>query len=1314
MKLRNISEQRWKILPHPLTNLLLWLFILSGSSGAVFGQCDLACNGGNPDAPLMVPVNDTCEIDLIPESVLETPMICPGDKVLTVRDTFSNIIVSDTNFVNFDPSLYSGQVLRVTVTDVNTGIFCNSFIIPADTTPPQIICTTDTISCIMDTSAVVLGFPDIQDNCTLSDSLSLSYEDTYIDFGCTGSDVGRLERVWTVMDADSNSNSCTQNIYIDRADLNDVDFPLDTVLSCDVTELNLNVTGQPELFGIIIENTNTCGLTVTYVDDTVSICNDIEHQILRTWTVMETCTGVTATDLQIISVVDTVAPVITCPGPITTSTSLGTCYGTVSLPEPDVIDNCDADATYYVNTSYGQFGLGPHPFVPVGTHSVQYNSVDACGNTSICTTTLNVIDQEAPYAVCEEGTVVSIPSIGYAKVFAYTFDAGSNDNCASELYFKARRMLTGACDQLDGDDSPLPGYQEWFDDELWFCCEEVGETIQVLFRVYEIDPGDGPVVPTRELPGGDLYGHFTECMIEINVQDKIAPVLQCPEDTTINCTDDYSDLTQFGSPVISDNCAFLTDSLEEVSIESCGIGVITRTFFAADPSGNTADCMQLIQVANTNPFSEDNIIWPEEYEIDVCGAATDPDDLPAGFNEPTFINVGCADIGVNHEDEFFDIAFPGCYKILRHWVVVDWCVFDPENPGAGGRFTNTQIIKVEDNIKPVLDCPEDVVKAVTDDCVSATINLDEVTSIDCNANVLITNDAPQAFSNGPDASGIYPLGTTTVKFFASDRCGNVSSCEVNITVEDQAAPSPVCIVGLSINLAMMDGEPMVNLTASSFDGGSHDNCTLDDDLIRTIRVANTGQPDEAPTTSVLTFACEDIGTKVIEFWVSDQLGNSAYCVTEVAIQDNSGICPQQVAGAMITGDVTTEMGAEVEEVMIEMMNTNAMMAYTGADGFFEILDVPIGENYSLRAKRDNDPLNGISTFDLILISRHILGVNSLGSPYKLIAADVNRSGNISTLDLISLRKLILGVEASLPNNTSWRFIPADYIFPNPNNPFALPFPEKVDIYDLAEDYVEVNFVAVKVGDVDNSASPNNLLDIEGRSFAGALELNVTEQELKAGQEITLSFTSDQLEHLLGYQFSLGFDTELLDYIELTPGTIEGMGEDNFNLSQAEDGLIKTSWSIGKTMSEVEDNTLFTLSLKAKVPLESLQGLVYISQEEMAVEAYREDGTFMDIGLKFNKLTLTSAQRALDFEVYQNHPNPFREETTIGFDLPESGQTVLNVFDLKGQVVYHSEAYFEKGYNEVKVSSTDLGNSGIYYYQVGTKGHSTTKKMILVQ
>lgn len=73
------------------------------------------------------------------------------------------------------------------------------------------------------------------------------------------------------------------------------------------------------------------------------------------------------------------------------------------------------------------------------------------------------------------------------------------------------------------------------------------------------------------------------------------------------------------------------------------------------------------------------------------------------------------------------------------------------------------------------------------------------------------------------------------------------------------------------------------------------------------------------------------------------------------------------------------------------------------DGLFEFpmpyLTVPT----SPLRREDNDPLNGVSTYDLSLITKHILGLAPFSSPYKLIAADVNNSRSVTTLDVIQLR-----------------------------------------------------------------------------------------------------------------------------------------------------------------------------------------------------------------------------------------------------------------------------------------------------------------------
>lgn len=75
------------------------------------------------------------------------------------------------------------------------------------------------------------------------------------------------------------------------------------------------------------------------------------------------------------------------------------------------------------------------------------------------------------------------------------------------------------------------------------------------------------------------------------------------------------------------------------------------------------------------------------------------------------------------------------------------------------------------------------------------------------------------------------------------------------------------------------------------------------------------------------------------------------------------------------------------------------------------------------------PSNGVTTWDLVLISRHILGVQLLGSPYKIIAADANANQSVTTLDMVAIRKIILQLESEFPDNTSWRFVDKDFVFP---------------------------------------------------------------------------------------------------------------------------------------------------------------------------------------------------------------------------------------------------------------------------------------------
>ncbi|NUN99355.1 MAG: HYR domain-containing protein [Saprospiraceae bacterium] len=1297
----------------PRRGFLLWALLpllgMLASHGAQ-AQCTLVCNGASQANPNQVAINQNCEVTLVPDVILESPQSCPGDKILTVRDNANAVIVRDTNIVTFDASAYVDQVLSVTVQDIATTIFCVGFIRTVDNLDPQIICENKIVTCFDSIQPQVLGYPDVSDNC--DSEVVLSFLEEVEEQDCLSPNVRVITRFWTATDNSGNTAECIQTITVARPSLDSIQFPADTLLSCENAVVTPAVTGQPTLFGNPVSSGELCDFIMTVSEDTIPLCSSIEFQYLRIWTILDQCSGFSVADTQSIVIQDTLGPKIELPANITVSALPGQCHATVTLPDPiSVRDTCDNTPEYFISTSYGAVGPGPHPLVPVGQHTIQYTAIDTCGNTSLKTLTLNVLDSQPPTAVCNEALNVAIPSLGIGRVFAQAFNEGSSDNCAQTVYVKVRRADIGMCNGQGGDDSPtIIGFQEWFDDDVYFCCEDVNATSTLVhLRVYEINPGPGPVDPARELPGGDLFGHFTQCISQVTVQDQLPPMfVDCPENETISCTYDYSDLSVFGSPSVIENCGLVTlDSMETIAVNECGFGTITRTFIATDGSGNIATCMQTITVTNELPLGENEIDWPDNYTTDICGASTDPDDLPEGFDVPAISEVGCGNISYTFQDDLFTTSYPSCYRILRKWTVIDWCFYDPNNPDIG-RYTYTQTIKVEDNDAPVVNCPANITVAVNAGCTTAAVTIPPVTGSDCTANLLISNDSPHANSSGANASGNYPLGTTVVKYNVSDRCGNVTTCSVTITVKDNTPPAPVCIVGLSVNLANTNGQIQASINAAAFNGGTSDNCTSASQLSYKIRRVG----DTAPPAASLHFTCDDLGTQPVEFWATDEQGNSAYCVTYLAVQDNNEICPFNTPTAMIAGSITTEGGEEVEAVEVVMSGGNSQQSMTGGDGFYQFNGIAAGLDYTVLPQRNNDPLNGVSTIDLILISKHILGIQKLNSPYKIIAADADRSGSISTLDIIILRRLILGLIDQFPgNSTSWRFVRANFTFPNPLNPFAGFFPELYNLNDLNSNMTNADFIAIKIGDVNASAIPNSFMELDQRADNGALTIKTLNLPVATGETFTVEIWADDMSRITGYQFGLAFDPEKLDFVSATTGDLPNMSADG-NFGNAP-GVVTTSWNDNTENTATGRQVLFQLSFVAKTS-GMLKDLLKISPDRIRAESYATDGATMSVVMDFVENPSANETAQAIPELYQNRPNPFDQSTTIAFYLPQSGEARLAVFDMAGKAVYDHTAFYDKGYHEILIDRTDLIASGVYYYQLEVGGLKTTKKMVFAE
>ena len=73
---------------------------------------------------------------------------------------------------------------------------------------------------------------------------------------------------------------------------------------------------------------------------------------------------------------------------------------------------------------------------------------------------------------------------------------------------------------------------------------------------------------------------------------------------------------------------------------------------------------------------------------------------------------------------------------------------------------------------------------------------------------------------------------------------------------------------------------------------------------------------------------------------------------------------------------------------------------------------------------------------------------------------------------MDLRKLVLGINSQFPNGMkSWRFIPTNFFFSNPLEPFVPQISSYIQTPPLLENITDAHFKGLKTGDTNNSAMP---------------------------------------------------------------------------------------------------------------------------------------------------------------------------------------------------------------------------------------------------
>lgn len=766
----------------------------------------------------------------------------------------------------------------------------------------------------------------------------------------------------------------------------------------------------------------------------------------------------------------------------------------------------------------------------------------------------------------------------------------------------------------------------------------------------------------------------------------------------------------------------------------CGIGNIERVFNLYDASGNLVDaCEQVIQLKPEKPFDFETIVKPIDTTIMACGLPEAYGPEVTGF--PQIVEGQCDLVGFNYNDQVFlfneyDENNPACFKIIRTWQFIDWCSFEGDDGQPYPMPPYEQIIKVRDQEAPeiLFSCEERSECSYDPDCATGYIELLKTAVDGCTgsdhlrwqAEVFIDTKSSDnvvdtiftGVGNLANASAHYPVGKHLVVWKFWDRCGNIAKCNQEFVIKNCKAAAPYCIDGLVVDLMPVDnngdGEPdegMVELWASDFDLGSTHPCgypvilSFSEDIHETNRTFDCRH--ERRTVDVTIYSSVIVGEGAHADTVQ------SFCITTLKVQDNNRACRGNLEGesedvALISGLIQTELSQSLESAEVNLEGSELAASMTDAEGFYAFGEMPIGGTYVVAPKKDDDHINGVSTLDLVMIQKHILGIELLDGPFKKIAADVNKDQYISASDLVELRKLILGNIDEFDDNSSWRFIDEEYEFLDRNNPLNELFAEEYDIPTLSEN-MDIDFTAVKVGDVNNSVALANYASTEVRS-SNTLELAATSTQI--GDEVRIPLTITELESISGLQFTLEYDMNELSFQNIEGGKLE-IASENIGLVNATRGLITFSWNSAEINEFNSSDVLVTLVFNGNS--DNLSDNIRINSRITSAEAYNANNEIMSVTLDINESTSSLYGYGLD----QNIPNPFTDATVISFSLPDAMNAKISIHDVTGKLVREYNGAYNAGINRIEVSRSDLQVNGVLYYTLTAGEFSATERMVIL-
>jgi hypothetical protein len=230
-----------------------------------------------------------------------------------------------------------------------------------------------------------------------------------------------------------------------------------------------------------------------------------------------------------------------------------------------------------------------------------------------------------------------------------------------------------------------------------------------------------------------------------------------------------------------------------------------------------------------------------------------------------------------------------------------------------------------------------------------------------------------------------------------------------------------------------------------------------------------------------------------------------------------------------------------------------------------------------------------------------------------------------------------------------------------------------------------------------------------------MSLSLGSERVLAGQTISLDIEMSNVQALTVFGLALNYDPDRFEFLEVVAADEDLLqttgGDTPLLLSKVRPGELKIANAVVNGSAVSGEGSILTLTFKVLGEFED-QARFEIA-EGIVFDPESHSNPVVTLGVLQVESTPT------EFTLLQNYPNPFNPETTIKYNLAESGDVHLRIYNIVGQVVRTlvSERQSAGRYQMRWAGTDDRGltvSSGIYFYQITAGKFQDVKRLMLLK